>query len=97
MSQTALADAPPITADSLKEATAQLVELLKLRTLPIGMRQYQSVEEMMAIPGIRAPTKGKHFSTCQIVTQSRLYGFTLGVTVDNVRGNSNCSAVIGLD
>jgi uncharacterized protein (DUF169 family) len=87
----------PITAESLKDAAAQLVELLKLRTLPIGMKQFQSVEEMMAIPSIRTPTKGKHFSTCQLVTQARVHGFTLGITVQNVRGNSNCSAVIGLD
>lgn len=98
MSQAAAAiEDAPVTAQRLQEATAQLGELLKLRTLPIGIRQYQDVAAMMAIPGIRTPAKGKHFSTCQLVTQSRLYGFTLGITVENVRGGSNCSAVLGFD
>ena len=85
----------PITAASVKQAADQLVELLKLRTLPIGMKHFSSVEEMMKIPSIRTPTKGKQFSTCQLVTQARIHGFTLGITIDNVRASSNCSAVIG--
>ena len=89
--------AAPITAASVKAAADQLSELLKLRTLPIGMRHFETVEEMMAIPSIRTPTKGKNFSTCQLVTQARIHGFTLGITIDNVRAGSNCSAVIGFD
>lgn len=89
--------AAPITAASVKQAAEQLVDLLKLRTLPIGMKHFSSVEEMMKIPSIRTPTKGKQFSTCQLVTQARIHGFTLGITIDNVRSGSNCSAVIGFD
>jgi uncharacterized protein (DUF169 family) len=78
------------------ELAGQLEQLLRLRTLPIGMKLFESADEMAAVPGLRRPAKGKTFSTCQIVTQSRMAGFTLGVTVDNVPEFSNCSGVIGL-
>ena len=38
---------------------------------------------------MRKPTDGMKFTMCQMVTQSRWYGFTLGITVDNTRGG-NC-------
>lgn len=98
MAEPATADTEPvITADTLKEAAARLVDLLKLRTLPIGMKHFEDAAEMMRIPGIRTPTKNRRFSTCQLVTQSRIAGFTLGITVDNVMPNSNCGGVIGLN
>jgi len=87
----------PITGEAVKQAATQLADLLKLRTLPIGMKLFEDVEAMMKIPGIRTPTKNRNFSTCQLVTQSRIAGFTLGITVDNVRAHSNCSGIIGLD
>ena len=52
---------------------------------------------MAAVPGLRRPAKGKTFSTCQLVTQARLAGFTLGITTENVPEFSSCSSVIGLD
>ncbi len=78
------------------ELAGQLEQLLRLRTLPIGMKLFESVDAMAEIPGLRRPAKGKTFSTCQIVTQSRMAGFTLGITVENVPEFSNCSGVIGL-
>jgi uncharacterized protein (DUF169 family) len=82
---------------AVAELAEQLNQLLKLRTFPIGMKHFGSVEEMEAVPGLRRPAKGKTFSTCQLVTQARIAGFTLGVTTDNIPGNSSCSSVIGLD
>jgi len=83
-------------AKTIAELAAQLDQLLRLRTLPIGMKLFESREEMEAVPGLRRPPKGKTFSTCQLVTQSRMAGFTLGVTTENVPEFSNCSGVIGL-
>ena len=37
------------------------------------------------------------FSTCQLVTQARMAGFTLGITTENIPEFSSCSSVIGLD
>ena len=64
----------------------ELGNLLKLRTLPIGMKLFESIEDMEQVPGVRRPARGKTFSTCQLVTQARIAGFTLGITTDNVTG-----------
>ncbi len=83
--------------EELKELAARLVELLKIRTLPFGMKLVETREELEAIPGIRQPTKGKRFTTCQLVTQARIAGFTLGITTDHLMPESNCGGVIGLN
>lgn len=92
-----LADAPSLGAKALAELAEQLNQLLRLRTFPIGMKLFEDLEKMAAIPGLRRPTKGKTFSTCQLVTQARIAGFTLGITTENVPPFSSCSSVIGLD
>jgi uncharacterized protein (DUF169 family) len=61
-----------------KDVSDKLQNLLRLRTLPIGMRLFETVEEMEAIPKIRRPKK-QHHTTCQIVTQARQVGWTVGV------------------
>ena len=50
------------------------------------------LERVLAASCIRKPTEGFKFTMCQMVTQSRWYGFTLGITVDNTRGG-NCGGV----
>ncbi|MDP3243198.1 MAG: DUF169 domain-containing protein, partial [Reyranella sp.] len=89
---------PPetITAAMLAEASNKLIELLRIRTQPIGMRLFEDPAEMDKIKGVRKPTEGFKFTMCQMVTQSRWYGFTLGITVDNTRGG-NCGGVVGLN
>ena len=81
----------------LRDLAARLQDLLKIRTLPIGMKQFETREEMEAVKGLRWPREGRHHPTCQLVTQGRIAGFTLGITTDNIRANSSCSSVIGLD
>ena len=89
---------PPekITGAMLAEASGKLIELLRIRTQPIGMRLFEDPKDMEAIKGVRKPTDGFKFTMCQMVTQSRWYGFTLGITVDNTRGG-NCGGVVGLN
>ena len=81
---------PPEKIDSkmLAEASARLIDLLRIRTQPIGMRLFEDPAEMEKIQGLRKPTEGFKFTMCQMVTQSRWYGFTLGITVDNTRGGN---------
>src|SRR5258706_15381979 len=68
-------------------------QYLRLRTIPIGMKLFETVEEMEAIPKIRRP-KSKH-TTDQIVAQARQLGWTVGITMaDLIR--PQCGAVIGL-
>ncbi len=89
--------APALDAAAIAGLAEQLSNLLRLRTLPIGMKLFEDLDAMAAVPGLRRPAKGKTFSTCQLVTQARLAGFTLGITTENVPEFSSCSSVIGLD
>ena len=68
---------------ALKELAGKLNHLLKIRSLPIGLKQYTSVEEMEAVHGLRRPTKGRAHTACQIVTQSRIAGFTITAMAGN--------------
>ncbi len=90
------ANAAPPDAKTVAELGEQLTQLLRLRTFPIGMKLFENLDEMNAVPGLRRPTPGKTYSTCQLVTRSRIAGFTLGITTENVPEFSNCSGVIGL-
>lgn len=84
-------------AATLATLATQLTDLLRLRTLPIGMKLFESVDAMAAVPGLRRPPAGKNFSTCQLVTQARIAGFTMGIAHENVPAFSNCGGVIGLN
>src|SRR3954469_24577935 len=90
-------ETPSLDGKAIADLAEQLNQLLKLRTFPVGMKLFEDVAEMEAVPGLRRPAKGKTFSTCQLVTQARMAGFTLGVTTENVPPFSSCSSVIGLD
>src|SRR5712692_7798180 len=70
-----------------------LNQYLRLRSTPIGMKLFETVEEMEAIPKIRRP-KARH-TTDQIVAQARQLGWTVGITMADLAG-AQCGAVIGL-
>lgn len=70
-----------------------LNRLLRLKTTPIGMKMFATVEEMAAVPKIRRP-KDIH-TTDQIVAQAARLGWTVGITNDDLVG-AQCGAVIGL-
>ena len=70
-----------------------LNQYLRLRSIPIGMKLFETVEEMAAIPKIRRP-RAKH-TTDQIVAQARQLGWTVGITMADLVG-AQCGAVIGL-
>ena len=92
-----IASAPSLDAKAIADLAEQLSGLLRLRTLPIGMKGFADLEAMANVPGVRRPPRGKTFSTCQLVTQARMAGFTLGITTENIPEFSSCSSVIGLD
>ena len=85
------------SVEIIRSAAADLTDLVKIRTFPFGMKLFTDVEEMRSIPGLRTPTDGKFFTTCQLVTQVRTAGFTLGIVQDNLRAGSACGANIGLE
>ena len=56
-----------VSAENLKALSGKLVELLRIRTLPIGLKLFTDARRMMKIPGIRTPTEGFHFTMCEVV------------------------------
>ena len=79
------------TSYDLNEIVASLNKLLKLRTIPIGMKMFESIEEMESISKIRRPS-AVH-TTDQIVGQASRNGWTVGITVEDLVG-PQCSTVI---
>ncbi len=75
------------------EIVGALNQYLRLRATPIGMKLFNSVEEMQSIPRIRRP-KDIH-TTDQIVGQACRNGWTVGITAEDLVG-AQCSTVIGL-
>lgn len=77
----------------LPRIAADLERLLKLKSVPFGMKLFERHQDMEAIPRIRRP---KHVHTLdQIVAQAARLGWTVGVTADNLVG-AQCRAVVGL-
>jgi uncharacterized protein (DUF169 family) len=70
-----------------------LNRLLRLRTTPIGMKLFESRDELESIPKLRRP-KDIH-TTDQIVAQAARLGWTVGITAEDLVGQQ-CGAVIGL-
>jgi uncharacterized protein (DUF169 family) len=66
---------------------------LRLRTTPIGMKLFETIEDMESIPRIRRP-RFIH-TTDQIVAQACRLGWTVGITAADLVG-AQCGAVIGL-
>ena len=86
------AQAAPTSYDWM-QLVDDLNRLLRLRTTPIGMKLFATIEEMEAIPKIRRP-KTIH-TTDQIVAQAARLGWTVGITNKDLVG-PQCGAVIGL-
>jgi uncharacterized protein (DUF169 family) len=72
---------------------AELERTLKLRSLPFGMKLFESVADMEAIPKIRRP--GAIHTLDQVVAQAARLGWTVGITGEDLVG-AQCRAVVGL-
>ncbi|MEO0493068.1 MAG: DUF169 domain-containing protein [Actinomycetota bacterium] len=72
---------------------ARLDTLLRIRTTPIGMKLFETVEEMEAIHRIRRPSA--IHTADQIVSMASRLNWTVGITGADLVG-SQCQAVLGL-
>jgi len=70
-----------------------LERLLKLRSVPFGMKLFADKMEMEAIPRIRRPTSIHTMD--QVVAQAARLGWTVGITSEDLFG-TQCGAVVGL-
>ena len=77
----------------LPQVVAELEQLLKLRSIPFGMKLFADRAEMEAIPRIRRP-QAVH-TLDQVVAQAARLGWTVGITAGDLVG-AQCRAVVGL-
>ena len=78
----------------MKELVVKLEGLLRLRSIPFGMKLYETVAEMEAIPKIRRPKESVH-TLDQVVAQAARLGWTVGITTQDLVGDQ-CRSVVGL-
>ncbi len=75
------------------QIVADLEQLLKLRSIPFGMKMFERREDMEAIPRIRRPQSVHTLD--QVVGQASRLGWTVGITAEDLVG-AQCRAVVGL-
>ena len=80
-------------AQGIAEIATKLEGLLKLRSIPFGMKMFERRADMEAIPKIRRPTAVHTLD--QAVAQAARLGWTVGITAENLVG-AQCRAVVGL-
>ena len=76
-----------------KDIVNSLSQFLRIRTMPIGMKLFEAIEEMEAIERIRRPNA--IHTTDQIVGMAARNGLTVGITAEDLVG-AQCKTVIGL-
>ena len=77
----------------LTQLAADLERLLRLRSIPFGMKLFESKAAMEAIPKIRRPQSVHTLD--QVVAQAARLGWTVGITADDLVGDQ-CRSVVGL-
>ena len=75
------------------QIVADLEQLLKLRSIPFGMKMFERRGDMEAIPRIRRPSSVHTLD--QVVGQASRLGWTVGITSEDLVG-AQCRAVVGL-
>lgn len=76
-----------------KQLVERLYQYLRLKTTPIGMKMFTTIEEMEAVPKIRRP-KAIHTAD-QVVAQAARLGWTVGITAADL-ASPQCGVVLGL-
>jgi uncharacterized protein (DUF169 family) len=82
-----------MNSGELAQHAEELERLLRLRAVPFGMKLFESVGEMEALPRIRRP-QAVH-TLDQVVAQAARLGWTVGITAEDLVGDQ-CRAVVGL-
>lgn len=76
-----------------KAVAADLIDLLRLKTTPIGIKMYEKKEEIDKIPKLRRPERNN--TICQILAQASQNGFTIACTAEDI-DTDNCRCISGL-
>ena len=73
--------------------TRAMERFLRLKTFPVGLKLYESEDELAANPWIRKPTE--KLTLCQLITIVRTFDWTVGGTADDLV-TPNCASILGL-
>lgn len=76
-----------------KEIVDRLNQYVKLRRTPIGIKSYDSLDEMAQVEKLRRPKCP--YLPCQMLGQAIQLGTTIGFTADDVAAE-NCACTVGL-
>ncbi len=87
------ATTPPPAAYDYAALVDGLNRYLRLRTIPVGMKRFKTVAEMEAVTRVRRPAC--KLALDQVVGQSRMLGWTVGITADDLVG-AQCGVPVGL-
>lgn len=79
-----------------KDLITRLQRVLRVKTTPIGMKLFETEDEMKVVPKIRCPKDGERFLVCQMVGQAARLNFTVGFTRENILA-PQCRSVLGFD
>lgn len=79
---------------NLKDEAEAIEKILRLRTFIVGLQFFEKAEDMERIKKLKRPGGRRVF--CQIITTARTYGWTIGVTQEDLIKNSFCPAMLGL-
>ena len=90
-----------VDAESIKKSAEDLVELIKLRTFPFGMKLFENVDDMLAIKGLRTPSDGKfshnqHFSAIAAKKRLQVCKFKLLKSLRILQGKMEALFIIPL-
>jgi len=78
---------------NLKDAGERIEKILRLKTFIVGLQFFGKLEDMERIKKLKRVDSKRVF--CQVITMARTYGWTIGVTPDNLIHNSFCNVMLG--
>lgn len=76
-----------------KDLAERIERLLRLRTFPVALKLFESLDEMEGVEGLQR--LDRKASGCQLLTLARTYGMTIGATAEDLM-LPLCAGVLGL-
>lgn len=73
-----------MTAEGIKEAAEFISNELRLRTLPLAVKFLKDTEDLPAKSKRPSVAMGKRITICQAVTMARVYGWSMGVSKEDL-------------
>ena len=65
-----------------KDITDRLTKYLRLKQTPVGVKYFETKDELMAVPKVRIPTR--HISPCTTVSQAVQLNWTAACLAETV-------------